>query len=50
MSQGLLQPHLLLLLCILLQSLPVPLGLLHHLFMGDTYRKCLSQLSESIFI
>lgn len=29
-------PHLLLLLCILLQPLPVPLGLLHHLFMGDT--------------
>lgn len=29
-------PHLLLLLGILLQPLPVSLGLLHHLFMGDT--------------
>lgn len=31
--------HLLLLLCVLLQPLPVSLGLLHHLFMGDTWRK-----------
>lgn len=31
--------HLLLLLRVLLQPLPVSLGLLHHLFMGDTWRK-----------
>ncbi len=38
--------HLLLLLCILFQPLPVSLGLLHHFFMCDAWRETLEQLHK----
>lgn len=40
-------PHLLLLLCVLLQPVPVSLGLLHHLFMGNTWGVGVFRVRES---